>query len=404
MSRYNQNFKIQDFNVLDELNHNEVGNPHTQYVGTNRDTLLKPAYDLNLPALNQNTWWKIATFTLNKSDKRNLTLCFDLFDEYNGLIVNRSEYELNIYPSNEPTNSTAYYPNGIYKRIQGTNYERVFVEEIINSDTDIKCAIYVKNIFQYNFPKIAIRYLNTNILDFNLINNGAMTGTTPIGNLYSNVPNISVLNTSKTTQDGYYKLAHFNFNFNEAMTVYELEINVVDTNANKVAKSTNIVFQAYNNGVNTGGYTATKFYLKNNVNFKIDDIVMVINGKQFELFVKVKNNDRASIRLVESLDYSNRGNREISIQNYGFVTELPTGTVYKPRATLDIFIDSSEDNKTYDLQMKNYNLSLLDNNGDTFANMVKAQTQSNFTATTVEDLVSQLNAFLVKLKTAQVIK
>lgn len=401
--RYNKNIKIQEFNVLTKLNHN-VGNVHKQYVGNDRDTMIKPAYDLNLPSNNSNNFWKICDFTIYKNKPNYLTLCFDLFDEYQGITLEKNSFEIGIFPTSEKDNSSAFYSNGIFKKIFGSGYNRVLLEEIKINENEYNIKIYIKNSIQWNFPKLCVRYLQTNIKDFELIDNEPMIiGDNFKGNLIYNTPFCCNIKSNRIEENGYIKVAKLNFNFNNASSCYKIDINIINEYASNNSKTGTLVLQAYNSGINLSGYTSTKFYLTNNLNMNESDIVVIKNEKEFNIYINVLKNDRVFLKLYDNLDIYSRGNRELEFSKFEYSESLPVENRVIVKSSNNLYLTSYEDNKNYEIKMKDYNLKLLQNN-EVVANMVKPQQQDNFSAESVEQLVDQLNKFLVKLKTSQVIK
>lgn len=403
----NNNIEVQGFKVLTELTHNKNGNPHSQYVGNNKDTMLKPSYDLLNAQNGVNLYWKIAEYEINKADERYITLCFDLFDEYQGLFIGKSSYEVNIYPNGEGKNSTRYYPNGIVKNVYGSDYDRFYiVENKINEDL-YKCEIFIKNKSQWNFPKIAVRYLNTNNRTFKLINNERMIATLPSGDIFTSIPHTySLMSNKSTIGNTYVKLAEFNINYTTFSKTFVLDISKCVTTSNSQPYYATILIQFYNDATSVDAWVSTNYYYINNVNFKNDDLFIVRDSndkKKVYLYGKFDKSDQYfTVSLNNMFDYSNSVNREITIKRFDIETVEPTPKSYF-KVTDSIKIFDNVNKITNELYIDNWKLKVKNSKEEIVGVVPSPQTVPKSNATDITQMVADFNALIDKLKTAGIV-
>lgn len=399
------NIKIQGFNVLTELTHNENGNPHSQYVGNNKDTMLKPANDLLNAQNGNNMYWRIAEFTLDKTVKNNITFCFEIFDEYQGLCIDSSRYEINIFPNGEARNSTQYFPNGIVKRINGTGYERVYVVEKEDGENKVKCDIFIKNTSQWNFPKLAVRYLNTNNTSFMLINNERMVRELPDGEHFTNIPSPkSLISLASTKSETYVKLAEFNIDYTKAMKSYIFEITKNIKTSNKQPYHTKIMVQFYNDNIGESAWVSANMYFLENCNFTTDDLFFIRDGKRFYLYGKFDSTNQVySIQVVNNLDYSNTSNREITIKQFDIENQKPTGQVINFIPTDIIYLYDRQNKITNRLYFDNWKLKIKNSKDELIGIVPSPVAVSPSNATNIEELKNDFNTLINKLKAAGIV-
>lgn len=403
----NNNIKIQGFNVLTELTHSDVGNPHRQYVGNNRDTMLKPAYDLLNAQNGDNTYWKIAEYEIDLSVQKSITLCFDLFDEYEGLHIDKSSYEINVFPNGEATSSTQYFQNGVVKRINGDDYERVYIVENVVNDK-VSCSIFIKNINQWNFPKIAVRYLNTNNTSFKLINNERMVKNLPDGECFTNIPKTkSLISKVSTENETYVKLAEFNIEYTRTMKSYVFEVTKNIKTSNKKPYYTKIMLQFYNDKLGANAWVSTNSYFIDNCNFTYDDLFVVrdtLNNKKFYLYGKFDSSDQVySIKLLTNLDYSNTSGREILLKEFDIEDSIPDGNIIKFKATDIIYLQDAQNKITNMLYFDNWKLKIKNEKNEIVGIAPTTVSIPYSVATNINDLKNDFNALIDKLKTTGIV-
>lgn len=403
----NNNIKVQGFNVLTELTHSDVGNPHQQYVGNNRDTMLKPSYDLLNAQNGNNIYWKIAEYEIDLTVKKNITFCFDLFDEYDGLYVDKSSYEINIFQNGETVSSTQYFPNGVVKRINGDDYERVYIVENVVNDKVI-CSIFIKNVNQWNFPKIAVRYLNTNNTSFKLINNERMIKDLPNGDCFTNIPKTKSL-ISKTSIEGetYTKLAEFDIEYTKTMKSYVFEITKNIKTSNKKPYYAKIMLQFYNDSLGESAWVSTNSYFIDNCNFTYDDLFIVrdaTNNKKFYLYGKFDSSNQVySIKLLTNLDYSNTSGREITLKQFDIENNIPNGNIIKFKATDIIYLQDTQNKIINRLYFDNWKLKVKNSKEEIVGVVPSPQIVPKSNATDITQMVADFNALIDKLKTAGIV-
>lgn len=404
----NNSLQVQGFNVLTELTHSDAGNPHSQYKGINSDTMIKPSFDLTLPASNKNSFWKIASFNLDKTSERNVTLCFDLFDEYNGLVINKSSYEINFYPTGEKSSSTQFYKNGVFKRIYGNEYDRIYIVENV-TDTDITSyQVFIKNKLQWNFPKVSISYINVNEPSFVLHNNEKMIDILPTGSIFTNIPDKKSLISHKSTKEtSFIKLADFDFNFSEARKTFIFTITKCRETSNSKPSYAKILVQFYNNGIDTNGWVSSNFYFIESLNFTREDLFLTkdsVKNKRYYLYGKFANiGEYYSISLEEHLDYSFSGSRELQIVNNTEVDNFEGVQIFaKTTDTIPIY-DSV--NKTYNnFYWENYVLKIKNSSNDIMGVLPKPRTVTDSSASDINTMKIDFNNLLKELRNTGVLK
>ena len=408
----NNNIQIQGFNVLSELTHNDNGNPHPQYVGNTRDTILKPTFDETPMQNGTNNFWKICSFTLKNDSNNKVSLCFDVIDEYKNSGIKRTSYQLQVMKLSESVTSTAYYDNNIYLKLTGEDYGRVWVIQSSDGDNGIKVEVFVRISVSsnWNTSYVAITYHHTNETTFRFHNNERAINELPDGNRYVNIPNKPSLKTLVSTQDNsYVKLVEFNYNYNQASTgyIFTLTRGKRDSSDNFGYIKFMIKFYAYGLSTSDTQYTNIRMFIIDSVNLDIDNIMFIkdsLNDRKIYVYGKYNLNEVYHIELDNHYDFSNSFGREIKMEHWKPVTSLPSGTVMNPRAKSKEYILNTTDNTLYHAKINDYNYQLFDNNNEQIATMVKTQSFTDSDASDINTLKTDFNNLLAKLRKAKVLK
>lgn len=406
------NIQVQGFNVLSELTHNDNGNPHPQYVGNTRDTILKPTFDENQMQYKTNNFWKICSFTLGNNSNNKVSLCFDVIDEYKNSGIKKASYQLQVVKINEAETSTAYYDNNIYLKLTGEDYDRVWVIQSSDGDDKIKVEVFIKISVStnWNTSYVSVTYHHTNEPTFKFHNNERAISELPDGNRYVNTPNKPNLKTLTSPQDNsYVKLVEFNYNYNQASTGYIFTITRGKKDNADTFGYIKFMVKFYANGLSTSStqYMNIRTFVIDSVNLDIDNLVFIRDGsndRKIYVYGKYDLNEIYHIELDNHYDFSNTFGREIKIEHWKPVTSLPDGTTLKPRAKSKEYLLNTADNTLYHTKINNYNYQLFDSNNEQIATMVKPQSFTDSDASDINTLKTDFNNLLAKLRSAKVLK
>lgn len=388
--------KLQDceFDVLNEFNHNHLGNPHPQYVGNNIPSMIMPM------EYSTGKYFKLCSFDMDKTGHSQVILAFDVYDYAPNNYLKKWNFVLNVYQREFQTN------NGIFKYFCSNEYDRV---RLVENQDDNNSNVYHYELWilvNESNPMFAksLDYVQNNSLIF--YDRTPLTDNITDGKTYNNIINVPKFSIEPPPGDGfeYYNIATFDLSapYNSFGVIFEFNRYFNSTSGDDT-KTGYLKFLLYFQ--NDGENITYKFQILDNTIIRIGDEELFLiqdstSPSKFYLFIRTLYPMIHEYSL-QTMDYTGNSNA-IYLNHGGFTKNLPEGTRINGNfQTFSNLSDGSGNN--YKLEIEN-SVFIIKNSSDTpLSNTVIPQPINNSSAADVAGLRNDFNDLLTRLKNAKVL-